>query len=88
VPAIGIYSGPYYRQKLAGLYGWYGRQEWVLDQEQCQDQALLKLIQSLDSGLGTISEQLGDTTRQLSSNYLKDMDELIDMTVGEWRDHR
>lgn len=83
VPAIGIYSGPYYRQKLAGLYGWYGRQEWVLDQEQCRDDALLKMIQSLDSEFAIVSRELGDSTEQLSAHYLKDMRELLDMAMGQ-----
>lgn len=83
VPAIGIYSGPYYRQKLEGLYGWYGRQEWVLDQEQCKAEVLLELIQSLDAEFAAISMQLGESTRRLSNNYLKDIDELIDMAMGD-----
>lgn len=83
VPAIGIYSGPYYRQKLAGLYGWYGRQEWVLDQEQCRDDTLLKLIQSLGNQTATISRELGKSTERLSSHYLKDMGELLDMAMEQ-----
>jgi len=83
VPAIGIYSGPYYRQKLEGLYGWYGRQEWVLNQDRCRGDTLLKLVQSLDDESATLSRELGDSTDRLSSNYLKDMDELLDMAMEQ-----
>ncbi len=83
VPAIGIYSGPYYRQKLQGLYGWYGRQEWVLDQDQAQSEVLIKLIHALDSEHTFLAEQLSEITSELSTHYLREIDEMIQIAMDE-----
>lgn len=88
VPAIGLYSGPYYRQKLHGLYGWYNRQEWILDQQQCSAEELFQRVCSMAEEKSLLSEQLADSTASLSSRYLDEMDSLITMAMEAADDNK
>lgn len=88
IPAIGLYSGPYYRQKLNGLYGWYNRREWLLDQEVCNSENLIDLIQSMCFSRELLSQELAETTHELSSHYMHDMDALIKMAMEGENDNK
>lgn len=88
VPAIGLYSGSYYRQKLQGLYGWYNREEWILDQQQCITADLYQRILSMAEEKNVLAKQLSGTTINLSNRYLNEMDQLITMAMEVEHDNR
>lgn len=42
-PAIGLWSGRYYKDKLEGLFAWYGKQHWTIPYDSIDSDKLAKL---------------------------------------------
>lgn len=66
VPTIGLYGGHYYRQKLEGLFEWFGQTDWVLAFETLDADQVLRLLGDMEQHRADLHASLLERSRRLA----------------------
>jgi len=73
IPCFGLFYGEYFRHKSSGLFGWYGKKDWVLNVENFST-SITSIAEKMGVALQNadqISHTLAPTTDQLFKNIEK-----------------